>query len=65
MYCFQGVDRTLIKTRQLLEDKHAMSVPMQTLKQYSSKYHWVERVNKYDEYQAYQLQKEHEKEQVE
>ena len=42
-----------------------MSVPMQTLKQYSSKYHWVERVNKYDEYQAYQLQKEHEKEQVE
>ena len=42
-----------------------MSVPMQTLKQYSSKYHWVERVNKYDEYQAYQLQKEHEKEQIE
>ena len=65
MYCFQGVDRTLIKTRQLLGDKHEMCVPMQTLKQYSTKYHWVERVNKYDEYQAYQLQKEHEKEQVE
>ena len=65
MYCFQGVDRTLIKTRQLLEDKHGISVSRQTLRRYSSKYHWVERVNKYDEYQAYQLQKEHEKEQVE
>lgn len=42
-----------------------MSVSRQTLRRYSSKYHWVERANKYDDYQAYQLQKEHEKEQVE
>ena len=62
MYCFQGVERSLDKTRQLLDDKHGMSVSIQILKQYSSKYHWSERANKYDEYQAYQLQKEHEKE---
>ena len=65
MYCFQGVERSLDKTRQLLEDKHGISVSRQTLRRYSSKYHWVERANKYDDYQAYQLQKEHEKEQVE
>ena len=65
MYCFQGVERSLDKTRQLLEDKHGISVSRPTLRRYSSKYHWVERANKYDEYQVYQLQKEHEKEQVE
>lgn len=65
MYCFQGVERSLDKTRQLLDAKHGMSVSRQTLRRYSSKYHWVERVNKYDDYQTYQLQKEHEKEQVE
>lgn len=65
MYCFQGVGRSLDNTRQLLEDKHGISVSQRTLKRYSSKYHWVERANKYDEYQSYQLQKENEKEQVE
>ena len=65
MYCFQGVGRSLDNTRQLLEDKHGIGVSQRTLKRYSSKYHWVERANKYDEYQTYQLQKEHEKEQVE
>ena len=45
MYCFQGVERSLDKTRQLLEDKHGMSVSIQRLKQYSSKYHWSERAN--------------------
>ena len=65
MYCFQGVGRSLDNTLQLLEDKHGIGVSQRTLKRYSSKYHWVERANKYDEYQAYQLQKEHEKEQVE
>ena len=65
MYCFQGVDRSLDNTRHLLEDKHDICVSRQLLALYSGKYHWVERANKYDEYQAYQLQKEHEKEQVE
>ena len=65
MYCFQGVGRSLDNTRQLLEDKHGIGVSQRTLARYSSKYCWVERANKYDEYQAYQLQKEHEKEQVE
>lgn len=65
MYCFQGVGRSLDNTRQLLEDKHGIGVSQRTLKRYSIKYHWVERANKYDEYQVYQLQKEHEKEQVE